>query len=221
LLAFCIALPAAEDQLRRHLPQQEPFGDSGTPSREAAASSGRTPFPVPWMIVMEMPSGFTPNVRTIGFRSISEVRSSRVRTRGCRSVARKAARRSSALAGVTSPGRGHGGTGRRDQSEAMSKSESRGEPGGTPEAKVTRIPAGRWGASFYRHVRRRDREGELGLEKLDVALRSHGEGGERESFGEGLNPWLYASGRPARRKTRPHSDWISRPLRYFAGPSLA
>ena len=102
----------------------------------------------------------------------------------------------------------------------MSKSDSRGEPGGTPFAPVTRIPAGRCGESFTG-------TSADGTGKVNSASRNStslsaptARAGERESFGDGLNPWLYASGRPARRKIRPHSDWISRPLRYFAGPSL-
>src|SRR5512141_897807 len=188
LLAFCIALPAAGDQLRRHLSRNEPLGGQRHPQQ----GSGGLQRPDALSCALDDCNGDALRVHLERANDRLQVdlggpvlpcedEGVRVRRAEC----------GEALRGP--PGRGLLGQGkRRDRTQGPYGGDIEvRQPGGAgrdARSKGDTDPRWKVRSQFYRYVTRRDGEGELGLEKLDVALRPHGEGGGEGKFRRRVEP---------------------------------
>src|SRR5512140_6742 len=177
LLAFCIALPAAGDQLRRHLSRNEPLGGQRHPQQ----GGGGLQRPDALSCALDDCNGDAARVHPERANDRLQVDlGSPVLPREDEGVPVRRAERGEALLRKRRrdlPGQGE----RRDRAQEpfggdVEIRQTRGARGNA-RSKGDADPGGKVRREFTRHVRRRDGEVELGLEKLDGALRPHGEGG--------------------------------------------
>src|SRR5512140_3320056 len=166
LLAFCIALPAAEDQLRRHLSRNEPLGGKRHPQQ----GGGGLERPDALSCALDDCNGDAGRVhRERGNDRLQVDLGGAVLPREDEGVPVRRAEGGEALRGPLRralPGQGK----RRDGTEGPvggdvevrqprgARRDARGNGDADPRGKVRR--------KFHRHIRRRDGERELGLEIL-------------------------------------------------------
>src|SRR5512135_3502788 len=188
LLAFCIALPAAGDQLRRHLSRNEPLGGQRYPQQ----GSGGLQRPDAFSCPLDDCNGDALRVHLERANDRLQVDlGGPVLPREDEGVRVRRTKCGETLLGP--PGRDLLGQGeRRDRTQGPDGGDVEVRQPGRARRDTHRAgdtdPRRKVRSQFCRYITRRDGEGELGLEILDAALRPHGESGGEGEFRRRVEP---------------------------------